>query len=218
MTVTLDANTLNLGQVHYLLKLESYFDSSITSFLSLEPITESEQQQLTKLRNNIQSYYLSDKILEGQVKFLFLSLLLCLSGFYNPQIKITLEEKIERINIEDEETIIKGRMDILAAERMKNKNTETALWMLVIESKKANADTSVGLPQLLTYAYTVLETQETVWGLATNGITYQFTHLQKSDPSTYQLFPPLNLLYSEQSMQILQILKAICKPYIESDS
>ncbi|MBP0020001.1 MAG: restriction endonuclease subunit R [Cyanobacteria bacterium SBLK] len=217
MTVTIDANTLNLEQVHYLLKLEGYFDSSIASFLSLEPITDSERQQLVKLRNNIQSYYLSGKILEGQVKFLFLSPLLWLSGFYNPQIKITLEEEIERINIEDEETIIKGRMDVLAAERIKNKSTETALWILVIESKKANADTSVGLPQLLTYAYTGLEKQETIWGLTTNGITYQFTYLQKSDPSTYQLFPPLNLLYTEQSRQILQILKAICQPYIESD-
>ncbi|MEM9540700.1 MAG: restriction endonuclease subunit R [Cyanobacteria bacterium P01_E01_bin.42] len=218
MTVTIDASTLNLGQVHYLLKLESYFDGSITSFLSLEPITESEQKQLLKLRNNIQSYYVNDKILEGQVKFLFLSPLLWLSGFYSPQIQIALEEEIERISIEDEETIIKGRMDILAAERIQNKNPETALWILVIESKKANADTSVGLPQLLTYAYTGLEKQETVWGLTTNGITYQFAFLQKNDPSTYQLFPPLNLLYTEQSMQILQIFKAICQPYIQSDS
>lgn len=218
MTVTIDANTLNLGQVHYLLHLEKCYNNSISSHLNLAEISEYEQKKLAEIRNLADIYSNEGNILEGEIKFLFLSPLLWLSGFYNPQIKITLEEEIERINIEDEETTIKGRMDVLAAERIKHKSTETALWMLVIESKKANADTSVGLPQLLTYAYTVLEKQETVWGLATNGITYQLTYLQKSEPSTYQLFPPLNLLYAEQSVQILQILKAICQPYIESNA
>lgn len=209
MTVTLDAGTLTFRQVHDFLKLKSDFNSSITDYLSLDPITESEQTQLAQLRQLVQNYYLDDQILEGQVKLLFLSPLLWVSGFYHPQIKITLEEEIERINIENEGTLIKGRMDVLAVERKKQETTETALWILIIESKKNNADLSVGLPQLLTYAYTALEQQATVWGLVTNGISYQFLYLQKGDVSTYQLFPPINLLYTEQSLQLLQVLKAI---------
>ena len=48
-----------------------------------------------------------------------------LAGFYQQNIKITLEENIAEISIEDEDTSIKGRMDILAVNRTKGKITAT---------------------------------------------------------------------------------------------
>ena len=214
MTTTLDASNLVLTDVHRLLKLERQIKSSFASFLPLEPLTEIEEQRLGEISRNFEKYYDKGKILEGQIKFLFVSPLMWLSGFYHPNIEITLEEWIANIEIEDEETIIKGRMDILAATKAKTEPSLTALWILVIETKKFSADVSVGLPQLLTYAYKGLSHQESVWGLTTNGMDYQFVCLQKGDPSIYYLFPKLSLLYPEQSVQLLQAMKAICQPHI----
>jgi HSP20 family molecular chaperone IbpA len=45
-----------------------------------------------------------------------------LAGFYQSTIKVTLEENIAGISIEDEDTIIKGRMDILAVNKTEGKS------------------------------------------------------------------------------------------------
>jgi hypothetical protein len=94
MTTTLDANNLVLTDVHHLLKLERQIQSLFASFLALEPLTEIEEQRLGEITRNFERYYDKGKILEGQVKFLFVSPLMWLSGFYHPNIEITLEEWI----------------------------------------------------------------------------------------------------------------------------
>jgi hypothetical protein len=192
------------------LKIQGQLNNSINSLLILENLTPLEQQKLEEIRNNFYNYYSEGKISEGQIKFLFLSPIMWLSGFYNSSIKVTLEEGIADIDIQDEETIIKGRMDILAATKVRDKITTTPLWILLIESKNSSIDASEGLPQLLTYAYSSLEHQQSVWGLTTNGMDYQFVHLQQGNPLTYQLFPKLSLIYPEPSIQLLQVMKAIC--------
>ena len=73
MTTTLDASNLSLRDVHHLLKLEFNFNDSLASFLSLEPLTEIERQKLEEIRTNFKSYYFDGNMLEGQVKFLFVS-------------------------------------------------------------------------------------------------------------------------------------------------
>lgn len=211
MTTNLDARNLTLEDVHQFLRYEEYCNGSITSLLSLEPLTELEQQELSRIRTLFWSYYASRKISEGQVKFLLLAPLMWLAGFYQPDIKITLEENIADISIEDEDTIIKGRMDILAVNRTEAKSTTTPFWILVIESKNTSVEALEGLPQLLTYAYKSLENQTSVWGLSTNGLSYWFIHIQQGNPPTYQILPEVNLLDSERSIQLLQVLKAICK-------
>lgn len=207
----IEASNLSLGDVHRLLKLTRQLNNSIESLLPLEKLTEFEQQKLSEIRTNFDNYYSEGKISEGQIKFLFLSPLMWLSGFYNSNINITLEEKIADINIQDEDKIIKGRMDILAATQSQEKGTITGLWILLIESKNSSIDASEGLPQLLTYTCTSLEHQESVWGLTTNGMDYQFVYLQQGNPPTYQLFPKLSLIYPEPSIQLLQVMKTICK-------
>ena len=81
----------------------------------------------------------------------------------------------------------------------------------MIGAKNSEGEALTGLPQLLTYAYKILEHQESVWGLTTNGLSYWFVHLQQGNPPAYQLLPELNLIDSERSIQLLQVLKAICK-------
>ena len=114
-------------------------------------MTEFEQQELTQIRNDFRYYLSSSKVSEGSIKALTTFPLLRLAGFYRYPIQISIEESIADISIEDEDTIITGRFDIIAV----NKTTETTaiagFWILVIESKNSGVEVRQGLPQLLSY-------------------------------------------------------------------
>lgn len=209
MTLALDASALSLNEVHRMLKLQRRIGRSIDQHLTLELLTESEQQSLEKLRTNFEVYFDEGKILEGQIQYLFLSPLMWLAGFHMPRIKLNLEVGIASIEVEDEDTVIKGRMDVLAAKRVQNKQEINIFWVLIVEAKNSSLDASEGLPQLLTYAYTGLEQQQAVWGLTTNGLNYQFVRIEQGDPPTYTVFPSFNMLYPDQVEQLLQVMKAI---------
>ncbi len=104
-------------------------------------------------------------------------------------------------------------MDILAVTRVQNRITITPFWILLIETKNSTIDALEGLPQLLTYAHKSLDEQAAVWGVTTNGMNYQFVYIQRGEHPTYQLLPELSLIRPEQTIQLLQVLKAICKLY-----
>ena len=210
-TYTLDARNLSLKEVQCLLKFEEQLNGSITSLLCLESLTDFEQQELSQIRNLFRSYYAAGKISEGQIKFLFLAPLMKLAVFYHSNIKITLEENIADISVEDEDTNIKGRMDILAVSKTQERIVTTPFWILVIESKNSSFNALEGLPQLLTYAYKSLENQTSVWGVTTNGMDYQFVYLQQGNPPIYQLLPKLDITRSESSIELLQVFKSICQ-------
>lgn len=207
---TLNASNLVLDDVHRLLHLEQQSNGLFTTLLSLEALTEIEQQEVLQIRTDFWHYFSVGKIYEGLVKFIALAPLMRLAGFYQYPIEIRLEESIADIDIEDEDTKITGRMDILAVNKVP-KRTGISFWILVIEAKNSSVSALEGLLQLLTYAYKNLEHQESVWGLTTNGLNYWFVYLQQGNPPSYQLLPELNLIDSERSLQLLQVLKAICK-------
>ncbi len=207
----LNARKISLAEVHRLLNLEERFNNlSFNSFFSLEPLTDFEKQELWQICQDFQRYLTAGKVNEGQVKFLALAPLMRLSGFYKAPLEIKLEQDIEDIAIEDEETVITGQFDILA---VNNAETETSpgFWVLVIEAKNSSIEVRAGLPQLLTYAYTSLKNQQSVLGLITNGLRYEFVSVQQGNPATYELLPDLILTNSKQAIQLLQVLKAICK-------
>jgi hypothetical protein len=208
---TLIAKKLTLKQVHELLKLSKLPTGSFTPLLSLEPLTEFEQQELAQIRDDFENYLVEGKVLEGQIKLLVIAPLLRLAGFYRSPIKISLEQDIDDIVIEDEDTEIKGRFDILAVNKEQPTAIDVAFWVLVIESKNSSINAFEGLPQLLTYAHESLEHQKIVWGLTTNGMQYQFVLIRQGNPLTYQQMPLLNLMDSESAIELLQVLKAICK-------
>lgn len=207
----LNARKISLAEVHRLLNLEERFNNlSFNSFFSLEPLTDFEKQELWQICQDFQRYLTAGKVNEGQVKFLALAPLMRLSGFYKAPLEIKLEQDIEDIAIEDEGIVITGQFDILA---VNNAETETSpgFWVLVIEAKNSSIEVRAGLPQLLTYAYTSLKNQQSVLGLITNGLRYEFVSVQQGNPATYELLPDLILTNSKQAIQLLQVLKAICK-------
>jgi len=211
---TLRASNLTLEEVSHLLKFEEQIeDVSFSDFLSLESLTEVEKQEIIQIRHDFRPY-LRGKASEGQVKTLTTFPLLRLAGFYRYPLKINVEEGIDNIIIEDEEDedkIIRGRLDILAINNAVPITNNGVFWVLIIEAKESAVEVRQGLPQLLTYAYKSLEQQSSVWGLVTNGLQYLFVNIKQGNPPNYQLMPLLDLMYPQSSIQLLQVLKAICK-------
>ncbi|MFK0735464.1 MAG: restriction endonuclease subunit R [Gloeotrichia echinulata GP01] len=210
MTI-LNARNLSLQDLQRLFGFQEQYSDSFTQYLSLEPLTETEQEEVAEIRNDFRRYLSTGKVSEGQVKFLVLAPLLRLAGFYRYPIEIILEEDIADIEIEDEDTTVKGRMDILAVTKAKINKNNVYFWVLLIESRNSQIDVLTGLPQLLTYAHKSLEHQQSVWGLTTNGRSYQFVYMQQGNTPIYQLMPELNLMESLRAVELLQILKAICQ-------
>ncbi|YAF95966.1 MAG: restriction endonuclease subunit R [Nodularia sp. CChRGM 3473] len=210
MTI-LNASNLSLEDIQRLFGFQKHYIDSFSSLLSLEPLTEIEQQELKQIQQDFDRYLTAGKVSEGQVKFLVLAPLLRLAGFYRYPLEILLEEDIADITIEDKDTIIKGRMDILAVSKVKHTKSQINFWILLIESKNSQIDISTGLPQLLTYAYKSLNNQKSVWGLTTNGRAYQFVYIEQGNPPIYHLLPLLNFMEPPRAIELLQVFKAICQ-------
>ena len=62
---------------------------------------------------------------------------------------------------------------------------------------------------MLSYVYTSVEQQHSVWVLVTNGLNYRFFYIQNGDRLTYQYMPSLNILDTESALRLLQVFKAI---------
>ncbi|MEG4024423.1 restriction endonuclease subunit R [Microcoleus sp. S13C4] len=210
MTQNLEASQLSLNDVRRLLKLERQTGGSFTDFFSLEPLTDFEQQHLLEISNDFWRYLEAGKVSEELVKFLALSPLMRLTGFFKVPVVLTMEDSIP-IEVEDGDTLIKGRLDILAVNQADAELAAAQFWILVVEAKNSAIDPWAGLPQLLTYAYKSLQQQSSVWGLTTNGRNYQFVYLTRGNPCTYQILPDLSLTDRERSLLLAQVLKAICK-------
>ncbi|MBE9011887.1 restriction endonuclease subunit R [Pseudanabaenaceae cyanobacterium LEGE 13415] len=206
MTV-LKARNLSRGEVHRLLGFQPLYNGSFVPLLELEPLTEFEQIELAKIQTEFRTYLSEDRVSEGQIRFLSVAPLLRLAGYNESPIHLNIEEDIDRIYIEDEDTHITGRFDIVAV----NKIDRIPLWILVVESKNSEASEVAGIAQMLAYAYQSLERQTSVWGLVTNGATYQFFYLLKQEELTYQYMPSLDLFQDDRAIQLLQVLKAIAK-------
>jgi len=211
----LNASALTLDQVYYHLKFQRLSYGSFMSLLQLEPLSEFECAELGQIRIDFENYLNDGKVLEDMVMALTVMPLLRLAGFYRAPIKMRMEQEIERMNIEDDDISITGRLDLICINKTRPALNDIAFWILAIKTKNTSISASEGLPQLLTYAYKSLEQQKSVWGLTTNGVYYEFFYIQQNPQNasspTYQPLPSLHLMEPESSEKLLQVLKAICK-------
>ncbi|MEG3439065.1 restriction endonuclease subunit R [Pannus brasiliensis CCIBt3594] len=206
-----NSRNVTMEDVHFLFKYKRERKSDFTNFLSLEPLSEFEEKEIEQIREDFESYLAEGSVSEGQIKFLEVAPLLRLSGFYQPPIKLTLEENIFEITLKDEDTTIWGRIDVLAVNKTATSHEITPLWLLIVEAKNSEISPSAGLAQLLTYAFKSLQGQSSVWGLLTNGEYYQFIHVRSGEFPVYHILPSLNFLEIEPSRKVLQVLKAILR-------
>ena len=98
----LNAKNLTLSEVLRLLKFQKLPNGSFTPLLSLEPLTEFEQQELIQTCEDFDSYLTDGKVSDGEVKLVSVGPLLLVGRFYRSPIKMFLEEGIADIAVEDE--------------------------------------------------------------------------------------------------------------------
>ena len=68
--MTINARNLSLEDVQRLFGFQEEYSESFTPVLSLEPLTELEQQELVQIRDDFDRYLTAGKVYKGQVKFL----------------------------------------------------------------------------------------------------------------------------------------------------
>ncbi len=91
MTI-LNSHQLTLADVHRHLKYDRQYNDTFTQLLSLESLSDFEQQELSQIRDDFDRYLIEGLVTEGQVKLLAIAPLLRLAGFYRHPLKISLEE------------------------------------------------------------------------------------------------------------------------------
>ncbi|MDZ7968400.1 MAG: restriction endonuclease subunit R [Nostoc sp. DedSLP03] len=172
-------------------------------FETLPEITDIEKQYLDRVKTNFMRLVKHPPLLESAVKMIVLSPLLDLAGFYQEPFLIATEESIE-IALEDEEEIIRGRIDVLVIQEK--------LWLLVIESKRASFSLLEAIPQALAYMLSNPSQDKPVFGLVINGSDFIFLKLIKENQLKYAMSDQFTLLKRESELyQVLSVLKKLSK-------
>ncbi|MEA5503742.1 restriction endonuclease subunit R [Halotia wernerae UHCC 0503] len=170
---------------------------------NLPEITNSQKQQLDRVKASYANLLKYPPLLENTVKMVVLSPLLDLADFYLSPFHIKSEKSVE-VTAEDEGVTVKGQIDVLILFEQ--------LIVVAIESKQAAFSVEVGKAQLLAYMLAISNTDKPIYGLITNGGSFIFVKLVKQETPLYALsrlfyiFNPGNELYT-----VLRVLKRLGK-------
>lgn len=202
MTQNIQAKTLTLLDVErkfnfQLCEDEQFFREWIDD---LPEINDDKKRAL----DNVKAGYINSvkyAMLEDTVKMVVLAPLLFLADFYLTPFHIEAEKSVE-LTIEDEDTIVKGSIDVLLLLK--------SFWVVAIEAKRSQYSVEAGLPQLLFYMLNDPSPEPVTFGLLTNGSSFRFIKMTKRDTPQYavsKLFDianPGNELY-----EVFRILKRL---------
>ena len=141
----------------------------------LRPLTKVEQQRLERVKMAYENLA-RRSVLENTVKLVVVAPLLDLAGLFFPPFYVSTEEEVN-IEVADAGIAVRGRMDVLVWKEQ--------LWVLVIESKRAELSLKVGIPQALAYMLAAPPTQRSLYGLVTNGSNFVFLKLERQDKPRY---------------------------------
>ncbi|MEO1146362.1 MAG: type I restriction endonuclease [Cyanobacteria bacterium J06638_22] len=163
------------------------------------PLSDIEQRSLDRVKHNYLDLLEDPPILENSVKMVVLAPLLDLAGLYRRPFRITTETSID-IDLEDENTVIRGRIDVLVINEF--------LWLVVIESKRSDFAVTRALPQTLAYMLGNPEQAQSTFGFITNGTEFLFLKAQRKPTSQYATSKLFSLLNPGNELHdILSILK-----------
>lgn len=167
----------------------------------LPEIAADEKHSIDRIKRNYNSLIEYPPLLENAVKMVVLSPLLDLAGFYQPPFRIETEASIDILS-EDAGVTVKGKIDVLVLNQQ--------LWILAIESKRADFSLEAARAQVLAYMLSSPNLDKPVYGLITNGNSFVFLKLLRQQSPKYALSRVFSLLSPGNELEnVLGILKQI---------
>ncbi|MEB3281306.1 MAG: restriction endonuclease subunit R [Lyngbya sp.] len=172
MTQTIQAQNINLRYLIDHFNLQWIRDQEFFREWQedLPEITDLEKQLLDQVQEGYFNLLQHPPVLEDIVRMALVDPILFMGKFFLHPDHIRSEESII-LEIPDSDILIKGRIDTLV---LKEK-----LWVMVIESKRAEFSIEVGLAQLLTYLLASLNLDRPNYGLIVTGSDFVFVKLIK---------------------------------------
>ncbi len=203
MVQTIPANRItlyDLEQRFQLAQVQSpdFFTEWQTALL---PLTEAEKQRLDRVQLSVANLE-RRSLLENTVKLAVLAPLLDLAGLFLPPFYVSTEDSVN-IEATDNSLVVQGRIDILVLKE--------ALWLLVIESKRAEFSPKVGIPQALSYMLAAPQKDFPIYGLVTNGTDFVFLKLVFGAVPRYGRSRQFVLGQDQDLDQVLQVLKHLAE-------
>lgn len=199
MVQVVQAKNLTLAQLIEQFELQRSDDAQFFKEWreDLPELSDTEKQVLDDVKASY--LHLSDyPLLEPLVKMVVLSPLLRLAGFYKPPFYLAAEKEVELVST-DEDTIVRGRIDILVF--------QPELWILAIEAKQTQYSLEAGIPQALAYMLAQSNSEKPGFGFITNGIDFIFLKLVRQARPTYGLSYPFSLRRGDDLYTVASILK-----------
>lgn len=203
MVQVIQAQDITLEQLTELFGITITHDSQFFTEWSdnLPELTDSEKQQLDRVKRNYLSLVERHALSENLVKMVVVEHLLDLADFYIPPFDIKDEKSVE-LSVPDEDKIIRGRLDFLV---FKNQ-----LWFAVIESKNAAIAIRAAIPQTLAYMLSNPQRDRPIVALLTNGDYFAFIKLAWQDTPRYALSEDFSLWRRKNELyEVLSILKRL---------
>jgi hypothetical protein len=201
MVQTIAAEQLTLYDLEQKFQLQRVYDRQF--FLEWQAIgpelTIGEPAQLAR----VQQHYVhlaTRPLLEGMVKMVVVSPLLDLAGFFDAPFYSTSEASMN-LTAKDGKLTVRGKMDVLVLLEQ--------LWVLVIESKRAEFSLKVGIPQVLAYMLATPEKSQPIYGLVTNGSNFTFLKLAFGASPQYAQSDVFDIERGDDLARVLQILKQL---------
>jgi len=175
---------------------------------NLPEITNLDKQLLDRVKAGYFNLLNYPPLLEDVVRMAILDPILFIGNFYLAPFYVKSEESID-IMLEDDATIIKGKIDTLV---LKNQ-----FWVMVIESKKAAFSIEEGLAQILAYMLSNPHPDKPSFGMITTGGSFIFLKLVKGETPQYGTSDIFDIRNRGNSLyNVLGILKRLSELVISS--
>ncbi|GBE93064.1 restriction endonuclease subunit R [Nostoc cycadae] len=204
MVQTIAAERITLYDLKQRFKLQQTQDESFFFEWqeSLPELTDTEKQRLIRVEAIVANLE-RRSVLENTVKLAVVAPLLDLSGLFLPPFYVSTEDSVE-IATTDEDIVVRGRIDVLVLKEQ--------LWVLVIESKRAEEfSLKVGIPQVLPYMLAAPNGNRSRYGLVTNCTDFIFLKLLCQDVPRYGRSRQFILGQDHDLERVLQILKRLAE-------
>ncbi|NEQ78333.1 MAG: restriction endonuclease subunit R [Okeania sp. SIO2C9] len=174
----------------------------------LQEISDLEKELLNQVQEGYFNLLQNPPVLEDIVRMAIVDPILFIGKFFLYPYHIRSEKSVN-LELADKEVIIRGRIDTLVMKEQ--------LWVMVIESKRAEFSIEVGLAQLLTYLLASSLAERPNYGLIVTGGSFIFVKLVKTEIPQYatsKIFAIRNP--GNELFDFLRILKRLSQIAINS--